>query len=118
MRLFCFNTLDLILRRPRSGRLEGWATYRFVIPGTSIVRRVKPWEGRYESSHSGTERHLRCEMATLRIYDYDNGMLALDLRHLLDLFVPCSLQATWTVSPLKLFCPPLNSFLDNFSPPL
>jgi exodeoxyribonuclease-3 len=25
MRLFCFNTLDLILRRPRSGRLEGWA---------------------------------------------------------------------------------------------
>jgi hypothetical protein len=21
----CFNKLDLILRRPRSGRLEGWA---------------------------------------------------------------------------------------------
>jgi hypothetical protein len=25
MRLLCFNKLDLILRRPRSGRLEGWA---------------------------------------------------------------------------------------------
>src|SRR5207342_3805443 len=25
MRLLCFNTLDLILRRPRSVRLEGWA---------------------------------------------------------------------------------------------
>src|SRR5882762_9113278 len=25
MRLLCFNELDLILRRPRSGRLEGWA---------------------------------------------------------------------------------------------
>jgi hypothetical protein len=24
MRLFCFNTLDLILRGPPSGRLEGW----------------------------------------------------------------------------------------------
>jgi hypothetical protein len=23
--LLCFNKLDLILRRPRSGRLEGWA---------------------------------------------------------------------------------------------
>src|SRR3981081_4474162 len=25
MRLLCFNRLNLILRRPRSGRLEGWA---------------------------------------------------------------------------------------------
>src|SRR6266478_9562104 len=25
MRLLCFNELDLILRRSRSGRLEGWA---------------------------------------------------------------------------------------------
>src|ERR1700683_841675 len=25
MRLLCFNRLHLILRRPRSGRLEGWA---------------------------------------------------------------------------------------------
>src|SRR5258705_12561055 len=25
MRLSCFHRLDLILRRPRSGRLEGWA---------------------------------------------------------------------------------------------
>jgi len=36
MRLFCFNTLDLILRRPRSDRLERLGLqYRFVIPGTS-----------------------------------------------------------------------------------
>jgi hypothetical protein len=26
MRWFCFNKIDLILRRPRSGRLEGWAS--------------------------------------------------------------------------------------------
>jgi hypothetical protein len=25
MRSLCFNKLDLILMRPRSGRLEGWA---------------------------------------------------------------------------------------------
>jgi hypothetical protein len=25
MRLLCLNRLDLILRRPRGGRLEGWA---------------------------------------------------------------------------------------------
>ena len=33
MRLLCFNKFNLILRRPRSGRLEGWPQYRFVIPG-------------------------------------------------------------------------------------
>jgi hypothetical protein len=37
-------------------------------------------------------------MATLRIYDYDNGVLAVDLRHLLDLLAPRSLEATWTVT--------------------
>jgi len=35
MRLLCFSELDLILRRPRSGRLEGWAAIPIVIPGTS-----------------------------------------------------------------------------------
>jgi hypothetical protein len=40
-------------------------------------------------------------MATLRIYNYDGGVLAVDLRHLFDLLVPRSLQATWTVSPVE-----------------
>jgi len=30
MRLLRFNKLNLILRRPRSGRLEGWPQHRFV----------------------------------------------------------------------------------------
>jgi len=29
MRLLCFNKLDLILRSPHRGRLEGWPQYRF-----------------------------------------------------------------------------------------
>jgi hypothetical protein len=53
-------------------------------------------------------------MTTLRIYDCNNGVLAVDLRHLFDLLVPCSLQATWIVSPVKLFSPTLNSFLEDF----
>jgi hypothetical protein len=53
-------------------------------------------------------------MATLRIYDCDNGVLALDLRHLIDLLAPRSIQAIWTVSPVKLFCSELNSFEEDF----
>lgn len=56
-------------------------------------------------------------MATVRIYDYtDDAMpvLAVDLRHLLDLLGSRSLQATWTVSPVKLFYPQLNSFEEAF----
>jgi hypothetical protein len=42
-------------------------------------------------------------MTTLRIYDYKkNGALALDLRDLVDLLAPRSLEATWTVSPVGL----------------
>jgi hypothetical protein len=53
-------------------------------------------------------------MATLRIYDCDSGVLAVDLRHLIDLLTPRSRQATWTVSPVKLFYPENNSFEEDF----
>src|SRR3981189_3558583 len=33
MRCLCFNKLDLILRRPRRGRLEGWAPTTICDPG-------------------------------------------------------------------------------------
>jgi hypothetical protein len=53
-------------------------------------------------------------MATLRIYDLDRGTLAVDLRHFIALLVPSSLQATWTVSPVKLFCTERDSFEEEF----
>jgi hypothetical protein len=53
-------------------------------------------------------------MATLRIYDKNNSALAVDLRHLLDLLAQRSLQVSWTISPVKLFYPTLNSFEENF----
>ncbi|WP_027685635.1 hypothetical protein [Rhizobium leguminosarum] len=40
-------------------------------------------------------------MATLRIYDLKEHVLALDLRDLLRLLAPRSLQANWTVSTVK-----------------
>lgn len=40
-------------------------------------------------------------MARLRIYDLDEQALALDLRDLLRLLAPRSLQANWAVSPVK-----------------
>ncbi|WP_133636838.1 hypothetical protein [Zavarzinia compransoris] len=40
-------------------------------------------------------------MATLRIYDLRERVLALDLRDLLHLFAPRSLDATWTVTTVK-----------------
>ena len=40
-------------------------------------------------------------MATLRIHDLKNGSLALDLRDLLRLLAPWSLEADWTVSTVK-----------------
>jgi hypothetical protein len=36
-------------------------------------------------------------MTTLRIYDYRNGVLALDLRDLIDLLAPRSIEASWGV---------------------
>src|SRR3954453_976904 len=39
MRLWCINKLALILRRPRSGRLEGWAAIPIC---DSRYQRVKP----------------------------------------------------------------------------
>lgn len=53
-------------------------------------------------------------MTTLRIYDYRNGVLALDLRDLIDLLAPRSLEANWIVSPVTLNYPRLGRSLDNF----
>jgi len=54
-------------------------------------------------------------MTTLRIYDYrDTGVLALGLRDLIDLLAPRSLEASWTVSPVRLNCPehgPIDEFM-------
>lgn len=44
-------------------------------------------------------------MATLRIHDSNGPALAVDLRHLIDLLAPRSLQATWTVSPVTFHFP-------------
>src|SRR5258708_33960711 len=54
-------------------------------------------------------------MTTLRIYDYrDSGVLALDLRDLIDLFAPRSLESSWIVSPVSLEYPTLGRTLDEF----
>ena len=53
-------------------------------------------------------------MATVRIYDYTNGVLALDLRDLLGLLGSRSLQATWAVSPVKLYCSEHDILEENF----
>jgi len=54
-------------------------------------------------------------MTTLRIYDYrDSGVLALDLRDLVGLLVPRSLEANWTVLPVRLKYPELGRTLDEF----
>jgi hypothetical protein len=53
-------------------------------------------------------------MITLRIYDYRNGVLALDLRDLVDLLAPRSLEADWKVSPVTLNDPHLGRSFDEF----
>jgi hypothetical protein len=53
-------------------------------------------------------------MATLRIYDCDSAVLALDLRHLIDLLIPHSRQATWTVSPVTIYRSDNDSFEEYF----
>jgi len=40
-------------------------------------------------------------MATLRIYDLRNGTLAVNLRQLLDLLAPRSLESEWIVAPIR-----------------
>lgn len=40
-------------------------------------------------------------MATLRIYDLDGGALAVHLSQLIDLLAPKSLDAEWTVAPIR-----------------
>jgi hypothetical protein len=53
-------------------------------------------------------------MTTLRIYDYRDGILALDLRDPIDLLAPRSIEASWTVSPVKLENPELGRSIDEF----
>jgi hypothetical protein len=53
-------------------------------------------------------------MATVRIYDCTNGVLALDLRDLLGLLGSRSLQAIWTASPVKMYYPELDVFEEHF----
>ena len=53
-------------------------------------------------------------MTTLRIYDYRDGALALDLRDLIDLLAPRSLEARWMVSPVTLIDPRLGSSFEEF----
>ena len=53
-------------------------------------------------------------MITLRIYDYRNGVLALDLRDLVDLLAPRSLEADWKVSPVTLNDPHPGRSFDQF----
>jgi hypothetical protein len=52
---------------------------------------------------------------TLRIYDLRDGrVLALDLRDLIDLLAPRSLEASWTVSPVNVEYPTLGRSIDQF----
>jgi hypothetical protein len=53
-------------------------------------------------------------MTTLRIYDYRDGVLALDLRDLINLLAPRSIEASWIVSPVKLEHPELGRTIDEF----
>ena len=53
-------------------------------------------------------------ITTLRIYDLRNGVLALDLRDLVDLLAPRSLEASWTVSPVSVEYPHLGRSFDEF----
>lgn len=52
-------------------------------------------------------------MTTLRIYDYRNNVLALDLHNLIDLLAPRSLKADWTISPVTLNDPHLGRSFDE-----
>jgi hypothetical protein len=54
-------------------------------------------------------------MITLRIYDLREGrVLALDLRDLIDLLAPRSLEASWIVSPVSVEYPTLGRAFDQF----
>src|ERR1700687_1814950 len=57
----------------------------------------------------------RYSMTTLRIYDLRDGrVLALDLRDLIDLLAPRSLESSWTVSPVSVEYPTLGRTFDEF----
>jgi hypothetical protein len=80
------------------------------------------WSGR----HSGKKRMAKislgrtgcglkkASMTTLRIYDCRDKVLALDLRDLIDLLAPHSLEACWIVSPVTLVDVRLGRSHDEF----
>ena len=54
-------------------------------------------------------------MITLRIHDLRDGrVLAFDLRDLIDLLAPRSLESSWTVSPVSVKYPTLGRAFDEF----
>ena len=53
-------------------------------------------------------------MITLRIYDHRNRALAVDLRDLIDLLAPRSLEANWVVSPVRMHDPRNDASFDEF----
>ncbi len=53
-------------------------------------------------------------MTTLRIYDCREHALAVDLRDLIDLLAPRSLEASWTASPVRMNHPDRGISVDEF----
>jgi hypothetical protein len=81
-----------------------------VLPASAaIIKNVYPFQ-----TENPSVAGLSMPMTTLRIYDYRNGALALDLRDLVDLISPRSLEASWTASPVRMNHPDLGRFYDEF----
>ncbi len=53
------------------------------------------------------------QMTTLRIYDRIDHILALDLRHLIELLKPQSLIASWTISAVEMTDQSFGDYLEN-----
>jgi hypothetical protein len=62
----------------------------------------------------GSLKVIEIIMTTLRIYDSRDHVLALDLRDLITLLAPRSLEASWTVSPVSLEYPQLGRSIEEF----
>jgi len=81
-----------------------WIRYLKYLDATNAATREQP--------HTET---LPTAMATLRIHGYrDSGVLALDLRDLIGLLRPRSLEANWTVSVVSREYPVQGRSLDEF----
>ena len=53
-------------------------------------------------------------MTTLRIYDCQNRVLAVDIRDLIDLLAPRSITASWVVAPVTMRHPRDGTSSDEF----